>query len=571
MQIHVCAKLGNIAGIASQITNGIDIDLVDEYSHLTPLMYAVSSANVGVDTMKFLIDNGADIDAVDKKFHKTVLCLAMESGNIDKIRFLLDTGVDLHGQNSDVYNLLSHYTIFYLDCNRHQNLIPILNLLITSGVKFGERDHLAVELLSNLGRFDALKFLITAGADRTKLAWTELIEAIVLGSVADVKAAIDLGADLHVRDSIGRTPLLFSLHVGELDKAKLLLSSGANLQDVGESGKTPLMLAIESGNPDLLKWAIELGCDLDAIDDTGDTALIVAARSGATDCVSILLELGANPALINNYNNTAIQVASNLPITRKLLALERDPHDLTKINGEVLMLLLGTGDRSLQVSPEQYLAEKNRRFGNANPELIQVDFWQAMIRCGTSAYSARVCFDDEHDWIDRPTPVWCNNRYGTTLTELPDGRIVQIGGEHEDYYDPDFCIYNDVIVYDGRGNFQIYGYPQEVFSPTDFHSATLVGNSIYIIGNLGYVPDRIEGKTPVYHLNCDTFKIEKIETTGDNPGWIHEHQAYPIDRNQISIDGGKIVVMQDNKQVLIDNSGQYVLDSIDLNWSRGEP
>jgi len=26
--------------------------------------------------------------------------------------------------------------------------------------------------------------------------------------------------------------------------------------------------------------------------------------------------------------------------------------------------------------------------------------------------------------------------------QLPDGRLVSVGGEHEDYYDPDFCIYN---------------------------------------------------------------------------------------------------------------------------------
>ena len=43
-------------------------------------------------------------------------------------------------------------------------------------------------------------------------------------------------------------------------------------------------------------------------------------------------------------------------------------------------------------------------------------------------------------------PVWCFSRFGTSLTELPDGRFVQIGGEHEDFYDPDFCIYNDVTV-----------------------------------------------------------------------------------------------------------------------------
>jgi hypothetical protein len=36
-------------------------------------------------------------------------------------------------------------------------------------------------------------------------------------------------------------------------------------------------------------------------------------------------------------------------------------------------------------------------------------------------------------------------RFGQSLTFLPDGRAVQIGGEHVDFYYPVFCIYNDVL------------------------------------------------------------------------------------------------------------------------------
>jgi len=57
---------------------------------------------------------------------------------------------------------------------------------------------------------------------------------------------------------------------------------------------------------------------------------------------------------------------------------------------------------------------------------------------------------------------------------LPDGREVLIAGEHEDYYDPDFFIYNDVVVRAPDGKFAIYGYSKEAFPPTDFHTATLL-------------------------------------------------------------------------------------------------
>lgn len=83
-----------------------------------------------------------------------------------------------------------------------------------------------------------------------------------------------------------------------------------------------------------------------------------------------------------------------------------------------------------------------------------------MVRTGGNGYSARKHFLGKANF-DTAGAIWCNDRFGASLTQLLDGRFIQIGGEHEDHYDPDFCIYNDVIVFDGRGNFQIYGYSRD--------------------------------------------------------------------------------------------------------------
>jgi hypothetical protein len=225
-----------------------------------------------------------------------------------------------------------------------------------------------------------------------------------------------------------------------------------------------------------------------------------------------------------------------------------------------------------QLSPAQYLAGRSRQFGKTNPEIMEVDFWKAMIRCGCAAYYARQLFDDlpQFDELAKLNrqPVWCNQRMGQTVTELPDGRIVKIAGEHEDDYDPDFCIYNDVIVYQQDGSFKILGYPQDVFPPTDFHTATLVENYIYIIGSIGYKHERICHETPVYRLHCDTLVIEEVETTGDNPGWISRHQADRRSPSEISISGGDIYVRIKGVEKTIKNSEEYILDLINKSWSR---
>lgn len=209
---------------------------------------------------------------------------------------------------------------------------------------------------------------------------------------------------------------------------------------------------------------------------------------------------------------------------------------------------------------DKYL--KFPRFGISNPEIIENDFWEAMIRSRVAAYTYR------NDDDSNNSPIWCYQRFGRTTTILPDGRIIEIAGEHEDFYDLDFCIYNDVVVFDGKWNFQIYGYPEEVFPPTDFHSATLVDNFIYIIGSLGYVNQRIPDETPVYRLDCDTFQIEKIETTGDKPGWISRHTAKFQSPSQILISGGQLWKIVDGKNDLVDNTLDYILDLNTLEWNQ---
>ena len=267
------------------------------------------------------------------------------------------------------------------------------------------------------------------------------------------------------------------------------------------------MYGIENNHAEVLQWLIQEGFDVEAADDRNTTPLILAAELGATECVAILLEADAKINKVNDFSEKAISVARNMSIVRMLV---KAGEDLGEIDEEMRRLLTGVSDRELEISSEQYFAGKQRRFGTTNPEVMDINFWEAMIRCGISAWSARSTFDDT-DSQDRP--VWCYARFGRTITELPDGRIVEIAGEHEDYYDPDFCIYNDVVVYEGKGNFKILSYPQDVFPPTDFHTATIVGKHIYIIGNLGYIDARISQETPVYKLDYQTFKIEKVRET----------------------------------------------------------
>ena len=322
-------------------------------------------------------------------------------------------------------------------------------------------------------------------------------------------------------------------------------------------------MRIEHNHFEIVNWLIAEGFDLEATDESGITPLMLAAERSATDCVRILLQAGANPSKVNQFDKKAINSATNISIVRMLIAVGED---LSEINEEMRRILTGVGNCNLEVSRQQYLTGKHRRFGTSNPEITTIYFWQAMIRCGWSAWAAKNAFEDPKN---RKKPVWCYERFGRTITELPDGRIIEIAGEHEDYYDPDFCIYNDVIVYKSQGNFEIYSYPKDILPPTDFHSATLVGEHIYIIGNLGYIHERGDRQTPVYKLNCQSFEIEKVNTTGNKPGWISRHQAFYCEQlNTIQISGGTIWQKTNhNKSEYIENYFSHSLNLTSLEWS----
>jgi hypothetical protein len=221
--------------------------------------------------------------------------------------------------------------------------------------------------------------------------------------------------------------------------------------------------------------------------------------------------------------------------------------------------------------PAQAAVLRLLRYGNASPELIQNPFWELMILQRRNGYWARKLFDFKTDWASQKRvagtsawrdvaegPVYCFTRFGRTVTHLADGRLVYVGGEHEDWYDEDFCVYNDVVVEHTSGEIEIYLYPRDTFPPTDFHTATLVGSEIYLIGSLGYVNLRQVGETPVYVLDSDRLSMRPMPTEGNGPGWISRHAAeYDRSQHAIRIWGGDVAV---EERTLEPNNKAFLLD-----------
>ena len=420
----------------------------------------------------------------------------------------------------------------------------------------------ALRIASRLGRFDVIGALLKAGADRDQLRWSSTIYEVVYGTGAGIRKSVQENNDLEAADYWERTPFLFAVQLGDTEKAQLLLDLGANRSAVGRCEMTPMQYAVQQNNVPMLKWLVDSGFDIESTDEFLETPLFAAAEQGMTECVSFLIQCGADIHKANHIPEQPIKVAANMEIVRILVS---HGADIADVSSEMRAQLLGVEhDAEPRVSREDYLAGKHRRFGSQNPELFDNPFWMAMVRSGGSGWQASEKFADSNAY-ERP-PVWSYQRFGRTTTVLDDGRIVEIGGEHEDHYDPDFCIYNDVTVFSPDGAIRIFGYPEHVFRPTDFHTATRVGDVVLIVGCLGYPEGRQFGRTPVYRLNLKTFEVEEVETGGDHPGWIHGHKARLEGHSRVIVSGGHIE--RSLNKPFHENIDEWALDLATWVWTR---
>lgn len=412
------------------------------------------------------------------------------------------------------------------------------------------------------GRMDVFALLLDYGADLSAMRWGPLHRAVALGDMEELRDAARTG-DMSARDELSLTPFLLACEMGDVEKAAFLLPLSEQEDRYSTHQREPaLTVAAAKGRTEMVGWLLANGFEANEMNEFGGTALIAAAASGKVETVRILLEAGADidakhdlSASIKNIDlseldlpplpegfgeyeffQTAASETEDADVAHLLIKAGAVPHEL---QNSVLRKLTGAAlIPKQQITPEIYEAQKNRRFGTGNPEPVSCEFWLEMVRSGEPAYWGRTTFGKKKRVHDVPA-VWSFDRYGMSTTALPDNVWVQIAGEHEDHYDPDFCIYSDVVVHDGAGNTRIYIYPRAVFPPTDFHTATLVDDEIILIGSLGYQDERLVGETQVLRLNLKDFSIERVKTTGESPGWISRHRAR-LSGDRIVVWGGKV-------------------------------
>lgn len=93
--------------------------------------------------------------------------------------------------------------------------------------------------------------VVTTGERNMKVDGNMLIDAVRSGRVAEVRAAIDRGADLAGRDDHGWSALDWAAGTGNLELIRLLLAAGVDPLAHGREGRTPYEIALAAAHLDV--------------------------------------------------------------------------------------------------------------------------------------------------------------------------------------------------------------------------------------------------------------------------------------------------------------------------------
>lgn len=591
MDLFEAAATGDIAQL-TKMSNQTNLEARNEYGR-SPLMVAMKSKQATAQVVELLLQQGADPNALTiepepfqfdaetlksmqeagvevpeitrtKRAAESVLAIAAKYSSYQKIEALVAAGADTEFINESGYGILLSACYGAFDRSEAENE-RIIRLLHRSGAPFTKETgygETVVSVLSNNGQFELLKVVLELGAAPQPLNWTPLFYAVAFEELDAIENEIEKCDSLEVCDCWDRTPFLLAIVAGKMEAANLLFHRGSNVDAKGRCGQTAMMYAAQNNDVKVCKWLIELGCDVAATNDFDGDALSVAIDSDAAECVQTLISAGAD-AFQKCKHNFGLMHSVQSPEMFNLLA--KQGLDTSELGASVRRHLSGgTTSERLNLTEQDFLNHRARVFGTANPQRMNNVFWDEMVRTRTSAYQANDTFQKSS--FDFEGPTWCFDRFGHSFTPLPDGRYVEIGGEHEDSYDPDFCIYNDVVIHAGNGEIEIYGYPESVFPPTDFHTATYVDEKIFVVGCLGYPEDRQYGQTPVYVLDCRDWSIEKVSVNGPGPGWISRHTAILEGDRFIKLRFGKIGTAEAYDK----NAHDWILDTAEMTWSKVE-
>ena len=158
-------------------------------------------------------------------------------------------------------------------------------------------------------RCAVLSGLVAASLTGAYAADQPLADAAQRADWGVVRALVERGADVTVRQGDGATALHWAAYWNEVELADVLIGAGADVNAANDLGVTPLWAAAENRSAAMVERLLDAGANPDAALLSGETPLMTAARVGAADVARRLLKAGADTAVAGGRSQTALMWA----------------------------------------------------------------------------------------------------------------------------------------------------------------------------------------------------------------------------------------------------------------------
>ncbi|KAF7232728.1 hypothetical protein EG68_09224 [Paragonimus skrjabini miyazakii] len=254
------------------------------------------------------------------------IVLAARKGEYDKVKNLLEFGVDVDQLDEDGWSALRTAS--------WRGHVEIVDLLLRYGAQVnlsGPDGRSALRAAAWAGHEGIVRQLLCAGANvdiQDAEGRTPLIAAAYMGHVGVVELLAHAGADLNHADEDGRTALhvaAFCVRPSEThhEVVSCLLDCGANPNVFDTEGISPLLGAARVGSQAVCELCLEADTDVNQTDKCGNTALMLAVLGGHLDVVRLLLFWGAAVDVMDAAGRSLLSLAAAIghgPIVQLLLA-----------------------------------------------------------------------------------------------------------------------------------------------------------------------------------------------------------------------------------------------------------
>uniref|UniRef100_A0A671KTB3 Histone-lysine N-methyltransferase EHMT2-like n=1 Tax=Sinocyclocheilus anshuiensis TaxID=1608454 RepID=A0A671KTB3_9TELE len=233
------------------------------------------------------------------RFHPRQLCPAAKQGEAQRVLLMLMEGIDPSYQSDS------------------QNRRCALHAAAQRGLL--EVCYLLIQVMKMAAHCSGCVFTEEDGS-------TGLHHAAKLGNLEVVMLLLSTGqVDINAQDSGGWTPIIWAAEHRHIDVIRALLNRGANVTLRDKEMNVCLHWASFSGSAEIAELILNAGCPLSSVNLHGDTPLHIAAREGYIDCVTLFLSRGADIDIMNKEGDTPLSLARSdtpvwvaLQINRKL-------------------------------------------------------------------------------------------------------------------------------------------------------------------------------------------------------------------------------------------------------------